>query len=489
MPRRVGIANRNACLEVRTGTGLGVKSAELADPELLGRAVTQLRFASVPAIGLFDSAAPFLRVDHEALPIAGVLGGALLTNFAVEFHDESGELPASVSFHREYPGSERLLAGQGRAFVRIQYPGRLLGRESTDRCEIEGEIGCEDENALIQGGLWADPVAMVVDACLSPPPCTVTYDERLPSEDRCSLHKGRNPLSPLCDSGTKGEKNLSLLIGTGVPGLILFSDSAEEIFGDTNDLPECDSTAGLGEAPLACRRRGTSTLPVPGWGTVQVTKRLRVRSIGLVAGLRAAIGDSPCHRLDLRLAGLERQCEQLDQKGRPERPAAASIQEEVERNYADGSVWLGEALLPEIVDENRAGAWIDTSIVDRETLWATSLRRLAGSDAVQPDGVLGSALLSGTNTILDTTESDERPGLRIRCLENGGTSCLALPACGGDSAAERASCCYGLPQELLMSVIARDATNGSSPAEPCCAALSPENRVLLQAQQIACSSF
>jgi hypothetical protein len=122
-----------------------------------------------------------------------------------------------------------------------------------------------------------------------------------------------------------------------------------------------------------------------------------------------------------------------------------------------------------------------------------------GSDALEPDGIVGAAVLRGTETVLDYTEEDEDPGLRISCLEPGTGECLSIPSChavdpdepadkdqaeGPDGRAGRVSCCYGLPQSLIGRVI-REGAEKEPPRveEACCHALHPDALAQLQAEE------
>ena len=74
------------------------------------------------------------------------------------------------------------MAGQGRAFLPVQFPGRLLGRDLSDRCDVD-EGRCELDGFDVSTSA-AEPALvatrMVMDACVAIPPCALRYD---PSPD------------------------------------------------------------------------------------------------------------------------------------------------------------------------------------------------------------------------------------------------------------------------------------------------------------------
>ncbi|MCY1005879.1 hypothetical protein OV079_09920 [Nannocystis pusilla] len=59
--------------------------------------------------------------------------------------------------------------------------------------------------------------------------------------------------------------------------------------------------------------------------------------------------------------------------------------------------------------------------------------------------------------------------MRVACTDPDDGSCLAMPACvpRDDPRAVVPACCYGLPEDLLVSLIRDHSAYG------CCAALSP----------------
>ena len=127
---------------------------------------------------------------------------------------------------------------------------------------------------------------------------------------------------------------------------------------------------------------------------------------------------------------------------------------------------LGQAFVPEgaVVDADR---WLPTLVVPEDHPLAVSVRRDTSPEALQPDGLLGTALLQGTDVVLDYT--DPTPSVRVSCLDTDDGTCLAMPACVADADASAVvpACCFGLPEDLLVTLIRDEGAYG------CCAALSP----------------
>ncbi len=331
---------------------------------------------------------------------------------------------------------------------------------------------------------------MVVDACLTPPPGTVHYDREL---RRCEVSRGPDfstesyisPTgrqgAPLCRSTplilsdgqkARGGLSASLVIATGIPGMVLFEDSARRFFGEIESLPPCapDQEGAIGGTGLdvpACLDGQVSQLYAPGWPAVgspsEPLTRIRVRSLALLPGLTETSGITPCQRLERRMAGLKAQCDEV-------------LREQVP--YADASVCADAAqtsalLVGEVSVRNadfgpNPTSWIRAYVVPAEHPMAVSIRRDVVPEALQPDGLVGTALLYNTDTILDYT--DETPGLRVSCNEPGRGTCLALPTCTVARGDVAASCCHGLPEELVVEMI------GDLGLYGCCSALSDDAR-------------
>jgi hypothetical protein len=455
------------CIELRAGEGL---LAAPDDPDLLADATASFRLIGAPMVH-----APGDEVDGwqwqagddlEPVAIGGVIGGNVLRDFAVSLRHLEGE-PPSVSFYSQFPGSEEVLGDQGRAYLRLQHPGRLLGRLLNDRCEIGPGLDCRlSEFNLSQENrsLLFEATRALVDACVSPPPCTVEWD----GED-CSLALHGSPSD---DCPHDNGKSATLLVATGVPGLVLFDDSAEKLLGPVAQLPACADLPGDSDAP-ACVEAALGQLTLPGWPTLEGLVRVRVRSMAIVEGLGQASGATPCQRLRSRLRGLVRQCEGFAVEGLPVRPGAetgstvsssAFIVGEVERNQSAG----------------KSDAWLETLIVPATAAPVIALRREIVPVGAQPDGMVGGALLHDTETVLDFTESVSGAGVRVRCLDPG-TNCMAIPSCEPDidtvdfedADAGRTSCCYGLPANLIAQVVLEGEDKEAPRVEDaCCPALS-----------------
>jgi hypothetical protein len=82
-----------------------------------------------------------------------------------------------------------------------------------------------------------------------------------------------------------------------------------------------------------------------------------------------------------------------------------------------------------------------------------ALRRDVNPEALQPDGLLGTAMFHDSDVVLDYT--DGTPGVRLSCADPDDGTCMALPTCDSarTSADPPAACCFGLPEDLLISLI------------------------------------
>ena len=468
--------SQRVCLGLRNGEG-----ALSTDALALQNTVTRLEFLRLPALSLAEQSDVFTLGERGDV-VSGVLGGPLLTQFATEFTpgskqraDEEASAPA-VRFYRTYPGSEALLAGQGRAYLAVQYPGRLGGVESSDLCQISGQIGCNSSaDALELPVLPVEATQMVVDTCISRPPCEVAYD---PTTSTCSLRSSHALNAPQCTAAAAGSSLVaSLMVGTAIPGLTLFEDSATRFFGPLGDLVNCNDIQPTDATVTACRVEQSGTLSLPGWPSIPITHYLRVRSLAVTSGTSNAAGANPCDRVAARLEGLLEQCKRFTATSRPGRPQTTSSTRSVDFDH--GIIILG--LNRFVGDASSIGwdDWLETRVVGIDSSWVIGLRRAAGSDVAGLDGVLGTALLRRADTVLDTTEDLIKPGLRVRCSGDDHDSCLSMPACGGSGLLEERSCCYGLPQTLLLE---RLQSNASTSTQSCCGALSPASRSQLLEQ-------
>jgi hypothetical protein len=496
------------CIEVRAAAGLsGAPGAEA-----LAAAVARFRFLDPPVVRApGDEVAGWtwdVGADQERARVGAVLGGSTLRHFAVALRTPA-DAPASVAFFRHYPGDEGALADQGRAYLRLQFPGRLLGRQVTDRCEFEG-IDCElagldlrpDEEELVY-----ESTRMLVDACLAPPPCMVVFqaDPDDPAADpQCRSSPG-GPIdaAQTCVDATDpqaGGVSASLVVATGIPDLVLFDDSAARFLGDLATLPACPEIAAGGHGDArACRDGEDSTLYAAGWPAMTGLSRLRVRALGIVPGNSAVAGPGPCERLERRLAGSEAQCEDyVASGGEPREPLLDGAHEGARVDH--GALVVGEVARAPDALEPDTSRWLVARIVPATAPMALALRRDVGSQAVQPDGVVGTALLAGTETVLDYTEEDRAPGLRVACLDPG-PSCLSIPTCAPvdpdaptrepgapPGRVGRVGCCFGLPQAAIARAVRSGA--GKDPPrieEACCAALAPATLAALVAETGLCA--
>jgi hypothetical protein len=469
------------CLEVRAAAG-----ALASDPSAsaLAAAVTRFRFSELPLARVPDAAGFWdWRVgdDRVNTHVGAILGGNLLRTMAVRLTDAPEG--ASVSFYRQYPGSEPALADQGRAFLPIQFPGQLLGKEVTDTC-LAGEEDCDFlglrfDADRVRSAL--QPTQIVLDACLAPPPgavfftdsprrCVVTSGAGTPLSDYISpLGRQRPPscrtsVTPAAEISAAGGYAATLVIATGIPDLVLFADSARRFFGELSALPACASGGVIGEGgaigPACIDSQGGALYP-PGWpaaGLETPLARLRIRSLGLVPGLTNAIGMGPCQRLELRIAALKAQCDGLL------REFAPYPQDETQCALAaaENAALLGEIYLRRGTLGADPTAWISTLVLPETHPLAMAVRRDVTPEALQPDGLLGTALLRGTDVILDYT--DDNPGIRVACVDPSDPRCTALPSCARGSGAVTPSCCFGLPQNLLVEAVSNLGLYGCCPA-------------------------
>lgn len=483
-----------SCFEVRSAAGA------LADPPAEGaleRAIARFRFDSTPLVRLpRDPAAlswGWQVGDHTAAPfVGGVLGGNVLRQMAVRFLAARGDAGPQITFYREFPGSEDILADQGSAAVPLQFPGLLLGKLIDDVCQQPDGEDCD----LASFGVFdrdhpesaLQSTRLVLDACLGASPAAVIRD---PKSGRCALASGpgKSPSRYRSPLGAKGSAvgtgcsvspvelapgdidhghDASILVATGLPGLVLFEDSALRMFGTLN-LPRCTGSGGLSSGEVintpACRIGQTGLLRAPGWppagSAEQPLVELRVRSLALVPGLTQTSGPTACERLDVRLRALRSQCDSAVTTKIP-RDAAPACR----GGAASTAAVLGQAF---IADGKRINPdlWLPTLVVPADHPLAVAVRRDTSPEALQLDGIVGDALLRGTDVVLDYT--DPTPSVRVACLDPDDGTCLAMPACvpRSDASAVVPACCFGLPEELLVSLIRDESAYG------CCAALSP----------------
>ncbi len=460
------------CLELREAQGL---AAATPTDDALDNAVARFRFRDLPVIrapadggDAFSWQAGDGQVTVEP---AGVLGGNLLRQFAVRLRRPplGG---ARVALYGEFPGTDRDLADEGFAFMPVQFPGRLLGRDLADRCDIGGN-DCELGGFDIQGNpdLALEASRMVLDACVGMPPCGVSYDLTdldpfKPGSCFASTGPDLDATAGACipaDDPDGGGKQATLVMATGVPGFVLFNDSARRMFGPLEDLPDC---AEIETDTPACLRGLDGSLSIPGWppapsGDETPLIRLSVRSVAMLPGLTRTRGAGPCVRAQLRSAALLDQCESFvadfEARGNIEDTASPHAGE----NSNTALAVVGETRFDEGQLEANPDRWLDTLVLPETHPMVLALRRDVAPEALQPDGLIGASVLEDTVSVLDYT--DPNPGVRLQCLDPRSGDCLSAPTCGAD---EQTACCYGLPLSLLFELIvqARDDT--------CCAALS-----------------
>lgn len=466
------------CFEIRAGVGT---AGEAPAAEDLAGAVSRFRFRNVPLVRApaegTDEWTWFAGSSQFVAP-SGVLGGNLLGQFAIALRRPVDDTP-TVAFYVEFPGSEIDLANQGRAFLPLQFPGRLLGRDLGDRCVI-GDDGCRIEGfdlVRAQPNYALEPSRMVLDACVAAPPCGVRYaiDPLNPFDPGdCDQTIGPNADAVCTNSADpdSGGVRASLVVATSVDDVVLFEDSAIRMFGPLEMLPPCP-TVTIDDR--ACLVATDGVLALPGWppaGTTTPLSRLKVRSIALVPGATRARDVGPCERVEERRRALLDQCRRyvdaVTEVGdvRNTTPPYSSIADD-EDNGVSGDpantslVVLGEHVILDDDPDPDANRWLDVIVLPEAHPLPVSLRLDVAPEALAPDGLIGSALLEGTATVLDYT--DPNPAVRVSCFDPRETTCMVAPDCRRDA---EAACCHGLPLNLLVEfiVLADD--------ETCCTALS-----------------
>ncbi|MCR9161239.1 MAG: hypothetical protein ACE37F_12745 [Nannocystaceae bacterium] len=462
------------CLELRQAQGL---ASATPTEEAQDRSVARFRFRDLPVVRApadGGQAFSWAAGDADALVEPGaVLGGNLLRQFAVLLRRPplGG---ARVALYGEFPGTDRNLADEGFTFVPVQFPGRLLGRDLADRCDIGGQ-DCALGGFDIQGNpdLALEASRMVLDACVAMPPCGVSYaltDNNPFAPGTCFASRGDalDATEGACvpaDDPDAGGKQASLVVATGVPGLVLFDDSARRMFGPLENLPDCGAIEA--DTP-ACVLGLDGSLSISGWppapsGDDPPLLRLAVRSVGLLPGLTRTRGPGPCVRAQQRASALLNQCEafvaDFEARGNVEDTSTPHAAEDSDAGLAV----LGETRFDPGQREPEPDRWLDTTVLPETHPMVLALRRDVAPEALQPDGLLGASVFEDSVTVLDYT--DPNPGVRLQCLDPRSGDCLSAPNCSADG---QGACCHGLPLSLLFEIIvqARDDT--------CCGALSAE---------------
>ncbi len=468
------------CIEMREAAGLG------EDPppaDALAAAVARFRFRDLPVVRApaggstrweWAAGDQSLRIEP-----AGVLGGNLLRKFAVELRTPLGR-PARLALYGEFPGTERDLADGGLAFIPLQFPGRLLGRDLADRCDIGGD-DCELGGSDIQGNpdLALEASRMVVDACVAAPPCGVSYEldaVNLFDAGTCAASVSPDPdfVDGACvavDDPEAGGLQASLVVATGVPSLVLFDDSARRMFGTLQFLESCDEVTAESRA---CLLGTDGALSISGWPAAPAEGeeplfRLAVRSVALLPGLTRTRGEGPCVRAQQRVAAITDQCnafvDDFERQG---------TIDDTSPPYAAGDsdsalAIMGETQFASGQTEPDPERWIETLVLPETHPLALSLRRDVAPEAIQPDGLIGAGVFEDTVTILDYT--DPNPGVRVQCLDPRSGDCLVAPSCSQNT---QPACCFGLPLNLLVEFIVL------GDDDTCCGALSTEELLEIQ---------
>jgi hypothetical protein len=479
------------CLEIRSAEGL---AAAAPDADALAAAVARFRFHDLPLVrapaGGRDGWSWFAGTAAAPVEPRGVLGGNLLRDFAIAMrHPNDG--PATMTFYAEFPGSDDDLADQGRAFLALQFPGRLLGRDVGDRCDYDPE-GCRVDGfdlARAQPNFALKATRMVLDACVAPPPCALRYqvDAFNPFESAVCESTPGPELDGGCAAASDpvlGGRPASLVVATSVPSMVLFEDSAIRMFGPLDQLTACSAAT---QADHACLWGNDGVIAFTGWpaaGVDDPLPRIAVRAVALVAGSTRTRDANPCRRVADRQAALVAQCTRYTQaitstgdvrdtappySADPDTDARA-----IERDRANASMAiLGEPFLQGTTATPDPDAWIEAIVVPASHPLPVALRLDVAPEAIQPDGLIGARMLEDTSVVLDYT--DPNPSVRLECLDPRAGDCLVAPDCKRD---RQPACCYGLPLPLLVDFILQ------AQDETCCTALSAAELEEIQLQGV-----
>ena len=482
-----------ACFELRASPGLAV-SESAADPD----SVARLRFRDAPVLyapagpeewgwGVGDERAP---IQHTPV----VVGGNLMSEFAVKFRDEVDDDTqvgvVNISFAKTFPGTEDELANAGSVYLRLQYPSRLSGGQLSDQCGFEG-ANCNLPEVSLSTGQFVSIIKahrMAMDVCVGAPPCAVHYDhvdsglDNLPS-CRSSPSSTSDEQCVAADDPDFGGENATMVVATGIAGAALVADSATVMFGPLEQLPLCDDLSSpVSSEVRACVVNTDGIFALPGWPAHEGLTVLNVRSYAVVGGNSDATGAGACNRVAQRMRGLLSQCIETGINDTAWTPPLL-----VDQRIDTGLVVLGEVSYAPAEVSADSTRWIRTVVLAPDFPFVNFTRRDSGTDAAQIDGFLGTVLLDETEVVLDYTEDISPPGLRMKCLRPDSGTCLSVPECsasdsssaGGQGAAGDASCCHGLPQALLSSLIRPNGARVEpSPRleDKCCTALAPAVR-------------
>jgi hypothetical protein len=219
-------------------------------------------------------------------------------------------------------------------------------------------------------------------------------------------------------------------------------------------------------------------LAISGWPTAGLDvplPRLRVRALGLVAGLTQTRDIGPCERLQQRRDALLRQCRRFTNAVADEGDIRNTTPPYAAEDSNASIAVLGEVALAAVDGLPDTDRWLEVHVLPATHPLVVSLRQDVSPEAIQPDGLVGTALLQGTVTVLDYT--DPNPGVRVQCIDPRAGTCMVAPDCEDDG---QAACCFGAPLDLLVDFIV------GAQDETCCAALSAAELAEIQAQQGVC---
>lgn len=458
----------------------------LRSPPIPGLANTEvrLRIHDFHALELPEAQASAQRwMLDDQRHLAGVLGGDFLLQFAAEFELKGPGQPVRARFFRRLPGSQSRLANQGLSYLAAQSPGQFLGRVPGDQCELAPGLDCERPIAQL-GNLETQkvmpPSRLQLDVCMAPPPCALVATSNESCELRATpeIQGGCQPWNQSLASGA------SLLLATAVPGIVLFSDSASRILPALHTLPLCsrypDVEPGQPPPPPFCKKLDANgTLRLPGWAPLTGLATYKVQSLAVLSGEKSQYSAHPCERWQQRMTALAEQCKIFRKNAYRAYPhEAVNRTPQLSVSLARPMFQTG-AVVPGSENNHRTENWLTITVVPASAPMVRNFRRSSGTIAAQADGLLGMAAFNQTRLYLDFTESEQSPGIRVKCLEPQEGTCRALPPCAPDDGQGTPSCCFGMPQFLIEAAI-KAAPPDQSP-HPCCAALSESAKQRLDA--------
>lgn len=445
--------------------------AQLRRPPFFGDQKTQvqLRAHDLGTLMLPTSQAPPQNwALADGRHVRGVLGGDFLLQFAAELRFKHNALP-QARFFRSLAGSESRLANRGLSYLAAQAPGQLLGRVPGDQCELAPGLECDRPIAQL-GNLETQkimpPSRLQLDLCIAPPSCELWMQQ-----GRCELVQSLEEPTPCQDWRASEASGASLILATSVPGIVMFSDSAARIFPKLDTFPYCDRpTDTSNPLPYCLEREAKGSVHVPGWAPMTDLQTLRVSSLAVLSGEKSQFSAHPCERWQRRMQGLRTQCVAFGRDSRSSYPALETGQDPQLAVSLERPLFQAGALAKSAPERDRQEGWLRVTILPASAPIVSNLRRSSGTIAAQADGLLGLSVFDETRVVLDFTEREQSPGIRVQCLEPQDGRCRSMPECFPDVDTGDASCCHGLNPLQLRRAVQNTPVNLRP--HPCCDALS-----------------